>query len=438
MRYLFLLIFVLCAGLAQAVTIQETPRNVYFIEDHSDPLIAMTLYFRAGWAYDPAGHEGTAKFLTAMLEEGAGPYDATAYRRELENSGIDLDFSASGDRFTITLSFLSSDRDRAARLLNLALTQPHFSDSSMARVRDQLLAVYRQELEDPDRAAQDTLAHIVFQGHPYAAAGQYTPESLNRITADGLRQFLHDRLTIDTLAAGAAGDASASDIDAFLGQALAGLAAHATGAPLPPFGPRLPKGMALLKRDLPQSVVAFAAPGIDLHDPDFYTAYVLNYIMGGGGFQSRLMREIRVKRGLSYGIDTALTQHERSNILVGETQTKTASTAETIALIQQEWQRFRNEGPSAAEIDAAKTYIIGFYPRNFANLTDAAEVAASLKFEGRGKDYPDRRQALFAAVTAEDLRRLAQKLLDPDHLTFVVVGAPEGLVPTLSLPQLGQ
>jgi zinc protease len=178
---------------------------------------------------------------------------------------------------------------------------------------------------------------------------------------------------------------------------------------------------------VPQSVVTFGQIGLKRDDPDWYTAIVLNDILGGGNFRGRLMQEIREKRGLAYGVSTDLVAYRHAGLILGNVATENARVGESIALIRSEWQRMRDEGPTEAELEKAKTYLIGSFPLSLDSTQHIAAVLVQMQIEGLPIDYLDRRAGLIGAVTLDKAKDLARRLYDPDRLSFVVVGNPRNL-----------
>lgn len=405
----------------------------YLIEDRSNPLISLAIGFKAGWAYEPKGKEGITDFLDAMLTEGAATLDASAFQRELADNGIDLSIDVDADDFNVTMTFLTEEKDHALTLLGAALSEPRFDKESMIRVRRQLLASQAQDKNDPDRLSSKALQRLLYPDHPYGKAHDFSKASLNAIAAEDLRQFLKRFFTRDRITIAAAGDLSQSEFTQLMDRLLNNLPEKSSVPPLLRIRPSIRGGIALIKRDLPQSVIAFAQPGIALDDPDFYAAYLMNYILGAGGFESRLMKEIRVKRGLSYGIDTDLVNRDASDFLFGNVQTKKESTSQTIDLIKEIWKDLHDHGLTQEELEAARTYVLGYYPQNFATLESSARILLSLQQNHLGKEYPELRQEKFKAVRLEDVNRVAHDLLTPDQLLFVITGNPSDIQPSIPL-----
>ena len=192
--------------------------------------------------------------------------------------------------------------------------------------------------------------------------------------------------------------------------------------------------LSIRRTTVPQSAVTFGQAGPKRDDPDWYAARVVNDILGGGGFRGRLMKEIREKRGLAYGVSTELVSFRHAGLILGSVATENARLAQSIALIRAEWQHMRDEGPTDSELDDAKTYLIGSFPLTLDTSDRVASLLVEMQIEKLGIDYLDRRAALFDAVTLDQARRVAHRLLDPGGLSFAVVGDPADLIPTRTLP----
>jgi zinc protease len=196
-------------------------------------------------------------------------------------------------------------------------------------------------------------------------------------------------------------------------------------------------GVLITRRPVPQSAVTFGQIGPKRDDPDWYAARLVNDILGGGGFRGRLMREIREKRGLAYGVSTELVSFRHAGLILGSVATENARVGQSIALIRAEWRRMRDEGPSQAELDLAKDFLVGSFPLSLDTSARVASVLVEIQLENLGIDYLDRRAALFGAVSLDQAKRVAHNLLDPDALSFAVVGDPADLTPTRIVPDPG-
>ena len=416
---------------AHAIEIQDvtSPGGVkaWLVEDHSIPFVALSITFKGGASLDDPAKRGAINLMTATLEEGAGELDSTEYAQAVEALGAQFRFDVNDDSLNVTMRALTENRDEAAALLAQALTQPRFEDTAVDRVRAQVQAIIRSEATDPQAIAAKEMAKQAWGEHPYASSINGTMESLDGLTSKDLVAAKNRVLARDRVLVGAAGDISAEELGALVDKIVGGLPEKGT-ASLPERAElQLSGGVTVIDWDSPQTVVSFAGPGLPIDDPDYFAAYVANHILGGGGFSSRLMDEIREKRGLTYGIGTGL-----ANGLYGETwQGGMAGSNNTVGqaidLIRQEWDRMAKDGVTEQELNDAKTYLTGEYPLRFDGNGKIATILAGMQLAGFPIDYPNNRNALVEAVTAEDVTRVAERLLKADDLRFVLVGRPEGI-----------
>jgi len=402
--------------------------RAWLVTDRGVPVISVRFAFRgAGGAADPDGKAGLADMAAALLTEGAGEMDSQAFSRRLEDLSVDLSFEAGVERVSGALRTLTENRAQAFDLLRLALTRPRFDEDAVARVRRQILSHLSAQSQSPRRIAGRRWFAVMFGDHPYGRPLEGTPESVAAISADDLRGVLR-RLARDNLVVSVVGDIGADEVGPLLDAAFADLPARAD---LPDIAPAAPGhgGTIVVPLDVPQSVVVFGQKGIARDDPDFYAAYLMNRILGGGGFTSRLSTEIREKRGLAYSVYSALVPRDTGSLILGGVATENARVGESLDLVRREWTRMRDEGVTEAELADAKSYSIGSYPLRFTSTGGIAAMLTAIQLDSLGIDYVDRRKALLSAVTVADIRRVARRLLDPDGLTVVVVGQPQGVDP---------
>ena len=415
---------------ARAIDIQQvtSPGGVpaWLVEDHSIPFVALNIAFRGGASVDAPGKRGAVNLMTALLEEGAGERDATAYAEALESLGATTSFDAGDDAVTVSLRALTENRDEAADLLHDALTTPRFDADAVERVRAQVQSVIRSEATDPQSIAAKEMARRAWGDHPYGSSLNGTAESVAALTADDLRAAKDRVLARDRVIVSAAGDIDAAALGALIDRILGDLPAQAT-APLPPPAQlKLTGETTVIDWDSPQTVVSFAQAGLPMSDPDYFAAFVLDHILGGGGFSSRLMDEIREKRGLTYGVGTGLANKVLGETWQGGMATANDKTAEAVALVREVVGKIR-EGVTDKELADAKTYLTGEYPLRFDGNGKIAGILTGMQLMGMPRDYVNTRNGMIEKVTAADVKRVADRLLDPARLEFVLVGRPVGL-----------
>lgn len=420
----------LALPVAAEVQIKEvtTPAGitVWLVEDHSIPFTALELRFRGGTSLDAPGKRGATYLMTGMLEEGAGDLDARAYARKLESLAATFDYDARDDSVSISAQFLTENRDQAMALLHDTIHNPRFDQDAIDRVRGQIVSSLMSDARDPDWMARSTFSHMAFGDHPYGSEGEGTVDSVSALTRDDMLAAHRAVLARDRMYVGAVGDISVEDLGLLVDTLLADL--PATGAPFPgPAEVQITGGTTVVEFDTPQSVAIFAQRGMERDDDDFFAAYVLNQILGGGSFESRLMDEVREKRGLTYGVYSYLVPKDLAAIYLGSVSSANDRIAEAIAVIRDEWQKMASTGVTEQELQDAKTYLTGAYPLRFDGNGRIANIMVGMQMQGLPIDYIATRNDKVEAVTLEDANRVAAELLDPEGLQFIVVGKPEGL-----------
>ena len=400
--------------------------DAWLVEEHAIPFVALELRFKGGASLDAAGKRGATSLMVALLEEGAGDMDARAFARAAESLAATFSFGVNDDSVSVSAKFLTENRDQAVDLLRDALTRPRFDDDAVERVRAQVLSNIRSGLKDPDQIAGDAFAAMLFGDHPYGSNESGTEASVAALTRDDLISAHGAALTRDRVFVSAVGDITAAELGALVDTLLADL--PATGAALPTdVTPAFPGGTHVTDFETPQSVVLFGQPGVGLEHPDFFALYILDTVLGGSGLESRLMHEVREKRGLTYGVYTFTVDKTHTAYWMGTVASANDRVAETIAVIRDEWQKLRSEGITEAELADAKTYLTGAYPLRFDGNGPIANIMVNMQADDMGIDYIATRNDRVNAVTLEDVNRVAREMLDPDRLTFVVVGRPQGL-----------
>ena len=403
--------------------------SAWLVEDHTIPFVALDIRFQGGTSIDPEGKRGAVYFMTGLLEEGAGDLDAQAYAQQAEALAAQISFSSYRDSVAISAQFLSQNRDEAADLLRNALVAPRFDESAIERVRTQILSIIESHQQDPDELAAQAFNAQAYGEHPYASPEQGTLATIAAMTRGDLVAAHRAALTRDRVFIGAAGDITAEELGVLIDRLIGDLPAEGPALP----GPAeyaLEGGVTVVDYPTPQSVTIFGHEGIERTDEDFFPAFVLNQILGGGGFQSRLMNEVRVNRGLTYGIYSYLSLADWQPMLLGQFSSSNNLVAEAIEVTRSIWQDMAENGVTEEELQAAKLYMTGAYPLRFDGNGTIAGILAGMQQDGMPTEYINTRNDRVNAVTMEDIRRVAARLLQPDGLRFVVVGQPEGLTPT--------
>ncbi|MGD1884091.1 MAG: M16 family metallopeptidase [Paracoccaceae bacterium] len=426
----FLTALVVALPARAEIKIQEvvSPGGItaWLVEEPSIPFMALELRFRGGASLDAEGKRGATNLMTGLLEEGAADMDARAFARATEGLAASFGFDTSDDEVSISARFLTENRDQAVTLLRAALNEPRFDQDALDRVRGQVLSGIRSDLNDPNEIARTTFDGIAYGNHPYATDYSGTVDSVTALSREDIIAAHQAVLARDRLYVGAVGDITPEELGPMLDTLLGDL--PETGASMPPQADvALNGGLTVVEFDTPQSVAIFGQRGITIEDPDYFPTILLNQVLGAGGFESRLTQEVRVKRGLTYGVYSYLAPRDLAEIWLGSVASANNRIAEAIDVIRAEWEKAATDGITEEELDAAKTYVTGAYPLRFDGNAPIAKIMVGMQMLGLPIDYIATRNDKVNAVTMEDIDRVAAELLNPEALTFVVVGKPEGL-----------
>ncbi|MBI1262039.1 MAG: insulinase family protein [Rhizobiales bacterium] len=399
--------------------------EAWLVEEDQVPVIVMQVAWQGGSAYDPKGKEGLANMVTALLDEGAGEMDSQTFQKKLDDIAVQMSFSEGRDTFSGSLKTLADKRDEAFALFAAAITQPRFDKDPVERIRGQIAVRLARNLEDPDWIASNAWNHAAYGDHPYAHPRDGMPASLARITRQDLMEFTQNVFARDDMKIAVVGPIKPEELGKLLDSTFGGLPEVADLPEIPEVTMPTKAQTIVIKRDFPQSVALFGMEGIKRDDPDFIPAFVMNYVLGGGGFSSRLTEEVREKRGLAYSVGTNLNPLDHAASIVGSVGTQNARMGQSLAVIKAELARMAKDGLSEKELADAKTFLTGSYPLRFASNDDIASQLLGIQIENLGIDYVDKRNGLIEAVTQADTARVAARLLKPDIMIVTVVGQPD-------------
>lgn len=403
--------------------------NAWVVEEPSIPFVALELRFRGSASLDLPGKRGATNLMTGLLEEGAGDMTAQEFQTAREALAASFSFRAYDDTLSISARFLTENKGEALELLRKALVDPNFDQDALDRVRAQVLSGLAGDEKDPNTIASDVFNAAAFGDHPYGSSSDGTVESVAALTQDDMFDAHRNALTRDRLFVAVVGDTTAEAVGEMLDDLLGALPAEGPAAPDDvDFG--LAGGVTVVDFDTPQAVALFGHKGLKRDDDDFFAAFIINHVLGAGGFESRLMTEVREKRGLTYGISTFLVPKFHAEMMLGSVASSNATIAEAIDVTRTEWARMADEGMSAEELAVAKTYLTGEYPLRFDGNAEIAKIMVGMQMIGLPPEYVVNRNDYVEAVTLEEINRVASELLQPDDLHFVVVGKPEGLTST--------
>ena len=397
--------------------------EAWLVHSPTAPLIAIDFAFRGGSSQDPADKPGVAALVAGLIDEGAGNLDARAFHEQLESNAISLSFTATRDQFNGSLRTLLDQQDKAFELTNLSLTAPRFDPEAVERIRANLLSDLRRANTNPNQIASRNWWATAFRGHPYEWPVNGTVESVTTVTPADLKNYVRRVFARDNLKIGIVGNVDAATAGAIVDRIFGSLPAKADLAPVASANPQGLGRKITVDLDVPQSVVMIGGEGIALKDPDFMPAYIVNEILGGGSFASRLYREVREVRGLAYSVYSALIPLNHAALFMSGTATRGDRAGQTLEVVEHEIRRLAETGPTVEELARAKSYLKGSYALRFDTSSKIASQLVQIQMDDLGIDYIKRRNSLVEAVTLADVKRVAKRLLD-GGLLVTVVGRP--------------
>jgi len=423
---LFLAVFflILPALAARAMDIREVKSSkgitAWLVEDHTVPIIAIRFVFDGGSTQDPPGKEGMVNLMTGLFDEGAGDLDSETFQIKMDDVGAEMGFDAGRDGTYGSMRTLAERKDAAFDLLRLAVNKPRFDQAPIDRIRSQILAGIIAGENDPGTIAQTKWAEAIYGTHPYSRSDQGTKQSLAAITPDDLKAFHRANFARDGLHVAVVGDIDAETLKQKLDELFGDLPEKQTLNPVADIEPKLGQQLEV-NYDLPQTSLQLAYPGVKRDAPDFFASVLMNEILGGGTFTSRLFEEVREKRGLAYSVSSNLIDQKHAESLLVTTATRSDRAAETLGVVREVVKRMAEVGPTEEELEATKKYMVGAYAIN--NLDSSSAIAATLvelQLDKLGIDYMQRRGALINGVTLDQVKAAAKKLLSTEPAIMVV------------------
>ncbi len=407
---------------ANAIEIQEvvSPKGIkaWLVEDNSVPLVSMRFSFKGGTSQDPGGKEGLANLMTGLFDEGAGDLDSDSFQERIDNLGGEMSFTASPDSVSGSIRMLAENRDAVSDLLALAVNKPRFDQDAVDRIRQQVVASLEASQRNPSTIASRKFSEVLYGNHPYGRPDEGTVKSLQSISREDLATFHRKNFARDRLTVGVVGSINAKDLGEMLDKVFGDLPANAELVPVP--DAKLALGTTTsLSFDMPQTSISFVYPAIPRKDPEFFAAYLMNHILGGG-FTSRLYAEVREKRGLAYSVSSSMALRDHVSALTISTATRPEKAQESLKIIREQVAAMANDGPTEAELLAAKSYLKGSYAvNNLDSSVSIADTLVGLQEAGLDREYIDKRAELIDAVTLDQVKAIAKKLLEAEPAILI-------------------
>ncbi len=433
-KFFFILLFFVLHNFSDlnALDVKEvnyyTDKKAWLVNDNNLPIVAIRFAFKAGSGLDSKGKKGTANLTASLLDEGAGNYSAKEFKKILADNSITLNFSVSHDNFYIDLYTLKENLDLSFQLLDLALTKPIFKLEEINRIKNNIKLALEQSYKDPDEITSRLFREILFDNHPY----KYDPlgiiEDIDKIEKQDLELFLKTNLRLDNFYVAASGDIDQYELKKYLNKYFKKFEKkNTTIFSIPVYKKKIEPKIYLHKKDIRQSTIVFAGEGISRNDPYFYPAYVMNYILGGGGFFSKLTTEIREKRGLVYSVYSYLYRYDKYNFFSGGAETSNENVDKVIKIIKEEIMKVKKEGVSEEELKNAKNYLINSYVLRLDSNKKVASILLNTQMDGLSTDFFEKRNDYINSVSLKDIKKIASKILDENQIFFLVIGEPSNL-----------
>ncbi len=390
------------------------------------PLLHVQVMVRAGSLYDPPGKAGLANLVAELLDEGTTSRSATQIAEQIDFVGGRLSASAEEDAVTASVQVLKKDASLAFDLLADILLHPAFAADELDRKRREVLGAITAEKDDPEAVARKAFQALIFGQHPYATPVHGTEETLPAITRQDLAAFHAHYYRPNNTIVAIVGDLTVAEALSQVKRVFGRWENQPVAPPSPPDPPRLgQRTVRLINRDLTQANVVLGHLGIPRQHADYYAVSVMNYILGGGGFSSRILKTIREDRGLVYSAHSFFTAQAAGGSFSVMFQTKNEQANQAIRAVLAEIERIRAASVSDAELEEAKAYLIGSFPLKMDTAAKLARLLATTEFYSLGLDYPSRYPTLIAGITKADVLRVARQYLDAKRYAVVVVAKQE-------------
>lgn len=397
--------------------------QVLFVESHSLPMVDIRVVFSAGSARD-GDKPGQALLANSLLTSGAGNMDADRIAAKLEDIGADLSNESYRDMALLSLRSLS-DPDKLRQALTImrqVLGKPTFPAAALTRDQRRLLAVITQKQQQPNAVAADAFYAAVYGGHPYAHPPEGTAASIQAITRKDLVAFHKQYYVPANAVVAVVGDVSRTDAEAYVDELLRGLPQGEKPAPIPPV-PALNKAEEKrLPMKTSQTHILLGQPGMRRGDKDYFSLYVGNHVLGGSGFASRLMQNIREDRGLVYDVHSYFLPMDVKGPFIAGMQTRNEQAEEALKLLREDIRRFVEQGPTREELDKAIRNITGGFPLNIDSNQELVNYLAMIAFYQLPLDYLDNFNANIKAVTVDAVKDAFRRRVHPENFVSVIVG----------------
>ncbi len=404
----------------------ETKKGIKFwlIEDKALPLVSISFSFKGGSILDPVGKSGVTSLMTSLLDEGTENFTASEYRLFKRENGIKISFSTSKERIEGTFQVVKPRLQEGFYLLHESINKAKFPINEIKKIKSQVEASIKIDNSNISTIASNKFNKFFFKDKLIGRNTKGSIETLGNISRDDIQSIYRSSFIKNRLVIGISGDIEPNLAKKYVDYVFGDLPSKKFINPISMLED-LNKGMKIIEMKTPQTTVVFGQKGLGRKDKEYFAARVINYVLGGGGFQSRLYKEIREANGLVYSIYSYLLPYEYAGVIVGGFQTRNQNVGKTIEKVKTEWNRIKNEGITKIELQNAKTYYKGSFSRNFTSTLSIASLLMIVQYYDLGEDYFDKRDLIIDNLKLNELNNLAKNLFDSETLFFMIVGEPK-------------
>ncbi len=396
----------------------------WFVQDKSIPIVSVSFSFGGGSSLDSKEKNGISNLMTSMMDEGTTNLTSNELKNLMKENGMKLNFSSQRDRINGNFQTISSQILKSFELFSEVLNHPKFDEKDINKIKRQIISSIKIDESDISTLASNKFNQFFFDQHNFSENTKGSIKSLNNINREDLIKFHKKVFQKQNLIIGVAGNVNEKNIKEFIDLVFGDLNNYDEILKIKKFE-TLAKGERIHKIKTPQTSVLFGHPGLARNNENFFALRIANYILGGGGFQSRLYKNIREKKGLVYSVYSYLLSFESDGVIVGGFQTRNKSVYETVESVKNEWKKIQKKGITKTELENAKAYYNGSFTRNFTSTLSIARLLQIVQYYKLGDNYFQEREKIINSLSLEKVNQVVSNLFDGKKLFFMIVGEPE-------------
>lgn len=408
------------------ITSPKKKITAWVTEDNYLPIISLEIAFKnSGYAHDPENKLGISYLTSNMMMEGTKTLNSQEIKQKFESLATSLSFSVDADNFYISMKTLTKNIEPSLALLSEILLSPDFSKDSIQKVVSQIETLRSQQENKPNYIANRALSEALYKNHPYSNPKYGTKKTLSNLSKDSVINYIRNRFNRENMVVALAGDIKSENITLYLDKYFGGLQKSSPYKKLSNIDWPSNDRIIFIEKDIPQTVINFALPGVLRQDNRFYASFLMNHIFGGGGFESRMMKEIREENGLAYSAYSYNSNKKVSGNIKGSMATSTETKNDAINTLKQELTKFADSGATIEELQQAKDYLIHAFPLRMTKNENLAAMMIAMQLDELGIDFLQRRNEYVKQVSLSDINTMSKALLDKSKMILVVVGKSE-------------